>query len=133
MRQAQKIRDMEMDDATTACHDFKDYGDHVMVVSAGHGNFVIDYLEKVNNRDDMIDCVDARFASVKAWVAAGGDKATLTLRQTVNIEQYANNHFPSRFMAHTVAQWREAFAHRDERQSSFDDCRCARQPLPQVK
>jgi hypothetical protein len=124
MRQAQKIHDMEMSEAVAECRSHQDYGDHVFAPIGSPGNTTLLFYETVNTADEMITCIDATFSGLVAYGQAGTATkpyVNLTLRQYVNSNAYANNRFPSRFMAHTFAEWVEALAHRDEIQPSFDD------------
>lgn len=115
---AQSLQEQVMNEAVAECRMYQDYGDHVFIPSRP-GNATIDVYEMVETPDQMIDCIDATDASLTAYGRAIAVK--LTVREAVNVNDYANNHFPSRFMTHTYEQWREAFSHRDEKQPSYND------------
>jgi hypothetical protein len=106
-RKAQEIHDLEVEQAIQECRTFQNYDDHVFVYSSRPGNAAIDIYEMVNTPDQMIDCIDAIKASVVAYgkaTTATKPYVDLTLRQSANMTGYANNHFPSRYMAHTYEQ-----------------------------
>jgi hypothetical protein len=113
---AQSLKEIAQQQAIQDCGSFRKY-DHYLDDAVSHGiDPNVALYEMVQDKYEMADCIDKRTSSILAW---GFTVSNPTLLEVMNVEDYANNHFPSRYMAHTSAEWKEAWQHRDERQPRF--------------
>jgi hypothetical protein len=74
-------------------------------------------FEQVVDKREMIACIDDNTASNIALanaISVDPSIKFLTMSQVTAIQDYADEHFPRPYDAHTLAEWREAYAHRDD-------------------
>jgi hypothetical protein len=113
-------RQTALTQAVGDCQDFKKWTmDPALGIQQGQDVNVLFKYEHIGDRYDLADCVDKRSVSIMSWANAATPYGSLTTLEVLNVEDYANNHFPSQYMVHSYSEWVQALAHKDERQPRF--------------